>query len=119
MPQRRTQFVQGEYYHIYNRGAGRRKVFREADNYLFAIGRAKYYAPRYQVAVIAYCLLPNHYHFLVRQDGDTSAGLLVQHVFNSYSKAYNRRYGRSGTLFEGRFRAIHIDEQSHLIHLRR
>ena len=64
--------------------------------------------------MIAYCLLPNHYHFLVRQQGDYPAGLIPQRIFNSYSKAYNRRYEHSGTLFEGRYQAVHVVKESHL-----
>jgi len=61
--------------------------------------------------------MPNHYHFLVRQDGEYRAGLLPQRVFNSYSKAYNNRYEHSGTLFEGPYEAILVDTQSYLLHL--
>jgi hypothetical protein len=61
--------------------------------------------------------MPNHYHFLLRQDGDDSAGLLPQLVFNSYTKAFNRRYGRTGTLFEGRYQSIWVDAEGYLLHL--
>jgi len=67
--------------------------------------------------MIAYCLMPNHYHFLLRQDGASAAGLLAQRVFNSYTKAYNRRYEQSGTLFEHRYQAKPIWTHSHLLHL--
>ena len=117
MPRRRTQFVQGAYYHIYNRGAGRQGLFREADNYVFVLRQVKRYAARYTVAIIACSLMPTHYHLLLRQDGDVSAGLLPQHVFNSYTKAFNKRYGHSGTLFEGRFEALRVDKEAHLTHL--
>ena len=61
--------------------------------------------------------MPNHYHFLVRQNGEEPAGKLPQIVFNRYSKAYNQRYNRSGTLFEGRYKAVHVDRHDYLIHL--
>lgn len=63
--------------------------------------------------------MPNHYHFLVRQEGDRPAGLLPQRVFNSYSKAYNKRYHHSGALFEGPYRVKPVTGSAHLIHLRR
>ena len=53
----------------------------------------------------------------VRQDGSHPAWLAVQRTFNSYTKAINYRYGRSGTLFEGRYKAIEVDELDYLIHL--
>lgn len=108
---------EGMYYHIYNRGARQLTIFREATNYLFVISKIKEYARANKISPIAYSLLPNHYHFLVRQDGEVPAGKLPQAVFNSYSKAYNKMYRHSGTLFEGRFRAKVIQTSSHLLHL--
>jgi putative transposase len=61
--------------------------------------------------------MPNHYHFLLRQDGEAPAGLLSQRVFNSYTKAYNKRYEQSGTLFEHRFQAKAIKTSEHLLQL--
>lgn len=61
--------------------------------------------------------MPNHYHFILRQDSEISIGYFIQSIFNSYSKAFNKRYKRSGTLFEGPFQAKHINKQEYLIHL--
>jgi hypothetical protein len=69
------------------------------------------------IPIIAYCLMPNHYHFLVRQNGTAPAGLLFQRVFNAYSKAINKRFDRTGTLFEGRFHSVHVDKSAYLLHL--
>ncbi len=69
------------------------------------------------ITVIAYCLMPNHYHFLLRQDGETSIADCIQAIFNSYTKAFNKMYHRTGTLFEGRFQSKYIDKDSYLIHL--
>ena len=117
MPYRRVEFAQGEYYHVYNRGSGRRPLFVEDDNYLFVLRLIGRYARALDVAVIAYCLMPNQTHLMLRQDGHERAGLLSQRVFNSYTKAFNKRYGRSGTLFEGRYKAIHVDRHAYLAHL--
>ena len=107
----------GMYYHIYNRGARQLTIFREPTNYLFTLSKIQKYCQAYHISMIAYCLMPNHYHLLVRQNGDKSAGNLPQSVFNSYSKAYNKMYNQSGTLFEGRFRAKLVQSSSHLLHL--
>jgi REP element-mobilizing transposase RayT len=108
---------QGMYYHIYNRGVHKVSIFREKSNYLFAISKIKEFSQAKQIAVIAYCLMPNHYHMLVRQDGNEPAGNLPQSIFNSYTKAYNKKYGHTGTLFESRFRAKAIRDKNHLLHL--
>ena len=117
MPYRKVQFARGYYYHVYNRGIEHQPIFQETDNYEFLLCRIKQYANTLQIAVVAYCLMLNHYHFLLRQDGDTSISLLMQRVFNSYTKAYNKRYGRQGTLFEGPYRAKHVDRESYLRHV--
>jgi len=87
MPYRREEFVAGNYYHIYNRGCN------------------------------AYCLMPNHYHFVIRQEGDTSISTFIQRLFLTYTQAYNKQQGRRGPLFEGRFKCIHIDSDEYAIHL--
>ena len=117
MPVERPDYLPGGYYHVYNRGAHRASLFREEVNYLFVLERMKAYCRALELAPVAYCLLPNHYHFLIRQDGAHAAGLLPQRVFNSYSKAYNKTYGHSGTLFEGSYRVRHVTEEGYLMHL--
>jgi REP element-mobilizing transposase RayT len=113
----RPSFVAGEYYHLYNRGAHRASIFREPANYLFVIRLLKKYCAELLLTPIVYCLMPNHYHFVTRQDGDRSAGLLPQRIFNSYVKAYNKRYEHTGTMFEAHFKAIHITNTPHLLQL--
>jgi putative transposase len=107
----------GYYYHIFNRGARRLTIFREPDNYHFVLYRVKEYSRQFNLTIIAYCLMPNHYHFLVRQNGEDPAGLLPQRVFNSYTKAYNKRYSHSGTIFERRYQAILVEQERYLKHL--
>ena len=117
MPYRRVVFAPDQYYHVYNRGIDRQLIFREPENYVFLLRRIREYANRLDVAIIAYCLMPNHYHLLLRQSGEQPAGLLPQRVLNSYTKAFNRRYGRRGTLFVGPYQAIHVDREGYLLHL--
>jgi putative transposase len=117
MPAKRPPYLRGKIYHLYNRGAHRLSLFREEDNYLSVLRKIKTYCRALALAPIAYCLMPNHYHLLTRQDGDHRAGLLPQRVFNSYTKAYNKRYGHSGTLFEGHYRVKLVENDRHLLHL--
>jgi REP element-mobilizing transposase RayT len=117
MPQPRPAYISGGYYHLFNRGSHKASIFRETDNYLFVLRSIKKYLSDLNLTPIAYCLMPNHYHFLIRQDGDIPAGMLVQRVFNSYSKAYNKRYQHSGTLFEDNYRVKSISQTTHLLHL--
>jgi REP element-mobilizing transposase RayT len=117
MARRKTSFLTGHYYHIFNRGANKELIFREAENYHFLLRRVKEASLKFQAAIIAYCLMPNHYHFMLRQDGELLISQFIQGIFNSYSKAFNKAFQRTGTLFEGPYKAVHIDKEDHLLHL--
>ncbi len=114
---KRAEYQPDHFYHIYNRGAHRQSIFYEPDNYLFVLRKMKEYSHKLAITVIAYCLLPNHYHFLLRQDSEQPASLLPQRVFNSYTKAYNKRYNHSGTLFQGKFKPKQVNKEAYLLHL--
>ena len=92
MPPRKVQFVQGHYYHIYNRGAGRQALFRENRNYQYLLELFKECTADENVSVIAYCLMPNHYHWCLRQDGEQPVGNVPTRVWGSYTRAYNNAY---------------------------
>ena len=59
------------------------------------------FLPYYKVELVAYCLMPNHYHILLEELEDKQGSRFIQRVFNSYTQAVNKRYGRVGTLFQG------------------
>lgn len=117
MPRRKVQFVKGAYYHMYNRGAGRQSICRTDEDYHRLLRLIKTVAETCQLTIIAYCLLPNHYHWLIRQDNLTPANLLPKRVFGSYTRTYNHIHERSGTLFEDRFEARLVNTDEYLHHL--
>lgn len=117
MPYRGNVFASGQYYHIYNRGAGKEPIFFNAGNYEFLLRLVKRYYLKYVMTVIAYCLMSNHYHFLLRQETDEPISKFINVLFNAYVQAVNQQQGRSGTLFEGRFRHVCVDRWEYLIHL--
>ena len=117
MPRRKIAFIQGNIYHLYNRGAGKANIFLTPENYYFFITKCWTYSRSLSIPIIAFCLLPNHYHLLVIQAGKVPAGNLVQRTCNSYSKALNKRLNRTGTLFEGRYQAKAVASQEYLEHL--
>jgi putative transposase len=117
MARREVVFLPGQYYHIYNRGVNHQDIFRSEENYRFLLKRVKKYILPNHLAMIAYCLMPNHYHFLLRQDGEIPISVFIQAVYNSYSKAFNLAFARTGTLFEGPFRAIAVNKYTYLLQL--
>ncbi len=117
MPYRSVEFRAGEHYHVYNRGIDQGPIFFEGENFVFFLRKWREYL--HQTAdALAYCLMPNHYHFLVRLLTDELSDAM-QSFSQSYAKAINLRRKRTGPLFQGRFQAIHVDEDAYLRHLTR
>lgn len=108
MGRRKEIFGKGCVFHIFNRGCNKEKMFFDNDNYGFLLEKLKAYSNEFDVSVIAYCLMPNHYHLILKQNSEHPLSKCIQHTFNSYTKAINKRYRRSGTLFEGKYKAREI-----------
>ena len=117
MPPRGNAFVRGQLYHVYNRAAAQDQLFYHHGNYLHCLRLTKKFSLRYGVAVMAYCLMPNHYHFLLRQEHDIHISKFVNVLFNAYVQAVNREQGRKGTMFESRFRYVHVDRDEYARYL--
>lgn len=69
------------------------------------------------VEIVAFCLNPNHYHLIVKQIADKGVEKFMQKLGTSYTMYFNGKYKRSGSLFQGRFKSIHIDSNEYLLHL--
>ena len=107
----------GHYYHTYNRGCNRERIFASADSYLYLLKQVKRFLPASSVSIIAYCLMPNHYHFLFHSDTDDAVGRFIQRLFSTYTQAFNRQQRRSGTLFEGRAKSVEVEDEQYAIQL--
>lgn len=119
MPYRGEPFAEGQYYHVYNRGAGKQRIFFIEDNYQYLVQLMAGYARKYYVTVIAYCLMPNHYHFMLRQESDRPLSKFINVLFSTYAQAVNIQQGRSGTLFEGRFQYKLVADLTYVLQLTR
>jgi REP element-mobilizing transposase RayT len=119
MPRRNETFAANQVYHLYNRGVNRANIFSSAENYCYLLRQVKDILSDIPATIFAYCLMPNHYHFVTRQDGDVPLSEFIGRLFKRYSQAYNRQEARTGPLFAGRFRNIHVDTDEYLIHLAR
>jgi len=144
---RKIQFANGEYYHVYNRGVDRRKIFQDTGDYeRFLLSmeflndendglmlawrdfrrshpRAKlldfplYKQRRCLVDFIVYCLNPNHYHLMLKQKTDRGIERLMHKIGTSYTNYFNTKNERSGSLFQGSFKAAHIKSNAKLLYL--
>jgi REP element-mobilizing transposase RayT len=117
MTRRFVSQIRNEYYHIFNRAIAGNLLFRETRNYPFFLSKVeKYILPK--ADLIAYCLMPNHYHFILKLNTD-NISTAMQRLAISYVKAYNLVYSQSGHLFQGPFQRIHVKDLNYLLHLSR
>jgi putative transposase len=103
-----SEFYPDQYYHIYNRGNNREKIFFEPGNYPFFLRRLDEYLLAC-IELFAFCLLQNHFHLLVKVKDKTSIHEQFRLFFLSYSKAINKQSDRTGSLFQKRFKRIIIE----------
>ena len=107
---------QDRYYHVYKRGNNKQHIFFETKNYFNFLNLVK----KYIIGVCdiyAYCLIKNHFHLLVKTKEKLPNKIISQafsSCFNAYSKAINKSYNRTGSLFQERFRRKMITEESYL-----
>jgi putative transposase len=102
-------------YHIYNRGAHRSSMFRKSLHYQKCVELLQKYSVRYRVTLIAYCLMPNHYHLMVRQEKSGSISRFLQTTFNAYVQYFNTMEKHSGTLLQGAAKSKRITSDAHLL----
>jgi putative transposase len=115
VPRRSRMYVPGLPYHIVQRGNNREACFIEAENYQFYLELWKSISRRYGCAVHAWCLMTNHIHFLVTPASKESISSTMKVVGSRYACYINKRYGRTGTLWEGRHRSSLVQSDSYLL----
>ena len=101
MPRRTRMYVPGLAYHLVQRGNNREVCFIEPEGYAYYLELWQRKAKRYGLEVHAYCLMSNHVHFLVTPQTETSVSATMKGVGSCYAQYINRRYRRTGTLWEG------------------
>lgn len=121
--------IEGQYFHIYNRGVNGENIFKEERNYYYFLKQYALYCSD-TTEVFAYALLKNHFHLMVyikenvevpRYSGEgtikLNASKQFSHFFNSYSQSINKAYNRTGPLIESPFERKLIDSDSHFTSL--
>jgi len=148
MPVRKVPLVTGKFYHVINRGNGGSVVFKEEGDYGKFLEALFYYQNKepglklshfsrlllelqrekkkdfmekkdFWVEIIAYCLMPNHFHLLLKQSSNKGISNFMRLVQNSYSSSFGLKYSHKGSLFEDRFKAIEVSKEEQFLHLSR
>jgi len=135
--ERKISFAEGEYYHVYNRGVDKREIFLSDDDrnrfikLLFVGNGDKAFSYKrilgvpldkldrgeQLVSIGAYCLMPNHFHLLIKEKKDGNISLFMEKLGTSYAMYFNKKYKRSGSLFQGTFKAEHVNRDEYLKYL--
>ena len=145
---RKLVFANDEIYHIFNRGVEKRPIFMDKrelargiktlDYYRFAnlpLKLSKFLAlPESEkskfiqkvhdknqkvVQILSFCLMPNHFHFLLKQKKENGISIFAANFTNSYTKYFNTKHERVGPLFQGAFKAVRIESEEQLMHVSR
>lgn len=140
MPYRTTLFVDDQVYHIYNRGSEKRQIYDIRGDYKRFLKALRYYQlegpkPKLShfsefsllkpnpskkiVEIISYCLMPNHFHLMLKQIREGGVTEFMRKIGNSYTKYYNIKHNRIGPLLQGEFKAVLVESDEQLIHLSR
>lgn len=137
-----TPFTDQGFYHIYNRGVEKRHIYSIERDYQRFLESLYYYQftgpkppfsrkhlPAFQkldfsknsklVEIICYCLMPNHFHLLLRQTQEGGVQKFMQQTLNSYTKYFNTKHDRVGPLLQGAFKAVSIETDEQLVHVSR
>lgn len=147
MSGRKTVLATGEIYHVFNRGISSQPTFFDNRDYQRFLNAFHYYQNReppmklslfltssrenrekfmqsilksdFLVDNISYCLMPTHFHFILRQLEDGGISHFISNLTNSYTRFLNTKQKRSGPFFQGRFKAVRIETNEQLLHVSR
>lgn len=140
MPYRTTPFINGEFYHLYNRGLEKQDIFTNQSDYSRFIESLFYYQienpkPKFStykliktfpintnkkiVEIVCFCLMPNHFHLLVKQSKDGGISEFMRRFIHSYTKYRNVKYKRQGPIFPAMFKTVRIESDEQLTHISR
>lgn len=147
MPGRKIPLVNGEIYHVFNRGMDRKPTFTTKKEFQRAQQTLSFYKffklplslskflrledkkqhkvldlliqNKNLVEIFCYCLMPNHFHFLLRQERDQGISKFLSNFQNSYTRYFNVTHKREGSLFLDQFKAVRIETEEQLIHVSR
>ena len=138
----REPFATDQYYHVYNRGTDKRRIFDDGADYHRFIFAMKEFNTKFPVVlktlknhpnaskvqpwndkslieILGWTLMPNHYHLLIKQLEDGGASKFLQKLVTGYSMYFNKRYERSGVLFQGRTKSVIVETDAQLLQVSR
>ncbi len=139
MAKRKFKFLNGNFYHVYNRGVDKRDICMDLEDLTYFYNRmqdfnsiesfggvARQNLPKniklqsnalQSVDVVAFALVKNHFHFILKQKRDDGVSKFIHRLCTGHTKFFNKKYKRTGSLFQGKFKAIQIKSEGQLSYL--
>jgi len=144
---RLIRITPGEYYHIFNRAVNKQVIFHDTSDYFRFLFLTLYFQSpiifqqlgrkvkefvqsraldsveedeiikKRRNELVAFCIMPNHFHLIVKELDEGGIAAYMQRVLTSYSKYYNTKYEKSGHVFQGPYQAVHVEDNRQLLHL--
>jgi len=111
------EFKKGNSFHFYNRAVDGEMLFFEDEDYYLFLNKFKKSIEKYPLSVFSYCLMPNHFHFFLRQNSDIKIYQIFNSVLSSYVQKYNTKYERRGSLMAGPLQSIIIEDDKYFLNL--
>ncbi|WP_173506817.1 transposase [Marinobacterium sp. xm-d-530] len=100
--------------HIIHRGHNRQYIFKATADFEMYLSKLEYWSEEYAVQLHAWVLMNNHIHLLVTPSSDEGISEMMKRIAGSYGRYFNKRYGLTGTIWEGRFRNIPVMSSTHV-----
>lgn len=119
MGYRAIEFIDENYYHVYSRGNEKRAIFLSDRDYIRFLDKLKEYSEQDKVSILCYCLMPNHYHTILKQLNSGSITNFIHRLQTSYAMYFNLKNDRVGHLFQGPFKAKLIEEDAYMLQVSR
>jgi putative transposase len=115
MPRTARASVGGLWYHALNRGNRREPVFHKPGDFDAFVESMTESSARVRADLLGYCLMPNHFHLILRTDQDGDLGRWMQWLLTTHARRYHRHYGTTGHVWQGRFKAFPVQDDDHLV----
>ncbi|MDP8315726.1 MAG: transposase [Candidatus Celaenobacter antarcticus] len=113
----KDEFVEGAIFHIYNKTMKSLKLFYNDSDYRSFLEYFSKFYKNYPCTIFAYCLMPNHFHFLIRQDSRRPIYELLNHSLSSYVRHLNSKLQRKGPLFQSKLQHVRVKDEKYLFQL--
>jgi len=110
----KSDFIPGSIFHIYNHVIDGFSLFEENQDYHFFLLSIEKQLEKYPASIIAYCLMPNHYHLLIKQVGENKIYKTLNYAFISYAKYFNKKHNRKGPIFRSPLQHKEITDAKYL-----